>query len=177
MDVVKEKLAVIGGFAEIETEIDKGTAMTLTIPITLAIVKSLLIRVGVQKFAIPLTSISETLVITKDEIQTVEGKDVHNLRGELLPITNIGSIFGLHDGSAERFFVVVVSVGNRKHGLIVDELFGQHEIVIKSLGEYFSGLRGFAGAAEIGKHEVVLVIDIDALIEESVVKQKVKGAA
>ncbi|MFA4829142.1 MAG: chemotaxis protein CheA [Thermodesulfovibrionales bacterium] len=177
MDVVKEKLAAIGGFAEIDTDKDKGTTMLLTIPITLAIVKSLLIRVGDMKFAMPLTSISETVVITRDELQTVEGKEVYNLRGEMLPMTNIGRVFAIGESESEKFFAVVVGAGNRKHGLIVDELFGQHEIVIKSLGEYFAGLRGFAGAAEIGKHEVILVIDVDALIEESVIKQKIKGGA
>ena len=175
MDVVKEKLAAIGGFAEIDTKIGRGTAVTLTIPITLAIIKALIVRVGTMKFGIPLTSISETLVITRGDIQTVEGKDVYNLRGEMLPITNIGRVFALTDEEPDRFFAVVAGTGNKRHGLMVDELFGQHEIVIKSLGEYFTGIRGFAGAAEIGKHEVILVIDVDGLIDNAVVKQKVKG--
>lgn len=175
MDVVKEKLASIGGFAEVETQIEKGTKIILTIPITLAIVKALFIRVGNMKFAIPLTSISETLAITKGDIQTIEGKEVYNLRGEMLPMTNVGRVFDMSENGNENLFAVVVAVGNKKHGLIVDELYGQHEIVIKSLGEYFARLRGFAGAAEIGKHEVVLVIDVDALIEESVIKQKIKS--
>jgi two-component system chemotaxis sensor kinase CheA len=172
MDVVKEKLAAIGGFAEIDTKKDKGAAFTLTIPITMAIIKALIVRVGSMKFAIPLTSISETLVITRGDIQTVEGRDVYNLRGEMLAMTNIGRIFALTDEEPERFFVVVAGTGKRRHGLMVDELFGQHEIVIKSLGEYFAGIRGFAGAAEIGKHEVILVIDVDSLIDDAVVKQK-----
>jgi two-component system chemotaxis sensor kinase CheA len=175
MDVVKEKLAAIGGFAEIDTKKGRGTAVTLTIPITLAIIKALIVRVGTMKFGIPLTSISETLVITRGDIQTVDGKDVYNLRGEMLPITNIGRVFALTDEEPERFFAVVAGTGNRRHGLMVDELFGQHEIVIKSLGDYFTGIRGFAGAAEIGKHEVILVIDVDGLIDDAVVKQKVKG--
>lgn len=173
MDVVKEKLAAIGGFAEIDTMKGRGTAVTLTIPITLAIIKALIVRVGTMKFSIPLTSISETLVVTRGDIQTVEGKDVYNLRGEMLPITNIGKIFALTDNEPERFFAVVAGTGNKRHGLMVDELFGQHEIVIKSLGEYFRGIRGFAGAAEIDKHEVIFVIDVDGLIDNAVVKQKV----
>ena len=175
MDVVKEKLAAIGGFAEIDTKKGRGTAVTLTIPITLAIIKALIVRVGTMKFGIPLTSISETLIITRGDIQTIEGKDVYNLRGEMLPITNIGRVFALTDEEPDRFFAVVAGTGNKRHGLMVDELFGQHEIVIKSLGEYFTGIRGFAGAAEIGKHEVILVIDVDGLIDNAVVKQKVKG--
>ena len=175
MDVVKEKLAAIGGFAEIDTEKSRGTVVALTIPITLAIIKALIVRVGTMKFGIPLTSISETLVITRGDIQTVEGKDVYNLRGEMLPITNIGRVFAITDNEPDRFFAVVAGTGNKRHGLMVDELFGQHEIVIKSLGGYFTGLRGFAGAAEIGKHEVILVIDVDGLMDDAVVKQKVKG--
>ncbi len=173
MDVVKEKLAAIGGFAEIDTEKGRGTAVALTIPITLAIIKALIVRVGTMKFGIPLTSISETLVITRGDIQTVEGKDVYNLRGEMLPITNIGRVLALTDEEPDRFFAVVAGTGNKRHGLMVDELFGQHEIIIKSLGEYFTGIRGFAGAAEIGKHEVILVIDVDGLIDSAVAKQKV----
>lgn len=173
MDVVKEKLAAIGGFPEIDTEKGRGTAVTLTIPITLAIIKALIVRVGTMKFGMPLTSISETLVITRGDIQTVEGKDVYNLRGEMLPITNIGRVLALTDEEPDRFFAVVAGTGNKRHGLMVDELFGQHEIIIKSLGEYFTGIRGFAGAAEIGKHEVILVIDVDGLIDSAVAKQKV----
>ncbi len=173
MDVVKEKLAAIGGFAEIDTEKGRGTVVALTIPITLAIIKALIVRVGAMKFGIPLTSISETLVITRGDIQTVEGKDVYNLRGEMLPITNIGRVLALTDEEPDRFFAVVAGTGNKRHGLMVDELFGQHEIIIKSLGEYFTGIRGFAGAAEIGKHEVILVIDVDGLVDSAVAKQKV----
>ena len=103
MDVVKEKLAAIGGFAEIDTKKGRGTAVTLTIPITLAIIKALIVRVGTMKFGIPLTSISETLVITRGNIQSVDGKDVYNLRGEMLPITNIGRVFALTDEEPERF--------------------------------------------------------------------------
>jgi len=176
MDVVKEKLSSIGGFAEVSTERYKGTTTALTIPITLAIIKALIVRVGGMRFGIPLTSISETLVIMRDDIRTVEGREVYNLRGELLPLTNIGKVFALPDNGSEKFFTVVAGSGSRKHGLVVDELFGQYEIVIKSLGEYFAGIRGFAGAAEIGKHEVILVIDVDALMDESVVKQKTKGS-
>jgi two-component system chemotaxis sensor kinase CheA len=160
MDVVKEKLAAIGGFAEIDTKKGRGTTVTLTMPITLAIIKALIVRIGTMKFAIPLTSISETLVVTRGDIQTIEGKDVYNLRGEMLPMTNIGKVFALTDNEPDKFFAVVAGTGNRRHGLMVDELFGQHEIVIKSLGEYFEGIRGFAGAAEIGKYEVILVVDV-----------------
>jgi two-component system chemotaxis sensor kinase CheA len=132
MDVVKEKLSFLNGFAEIKTKKGIGTTFMLTLPITLAIIKALIVRVGHEKFAVPLTSMSETLIVAHKDIQTIEWKV----------------------------------------GLLVDELFGQQEIVIKSLGDYFKKLLGFAGAAEIGKHEVILVLDIESIISESVIKQK-----
>jgi two-component system chemotaxis sensor kinase CheA len=90
----------------------------------------------------------------------------------MLPIMNIGKIFNLGTDKSDRSFAVVVGLGMRKLGLLVDELVGQPEIVIKSLGEYFKGVSGFAGAAEIGKHEVILVLDVESLIEKSLIKQE-----
>lgn len=173
MDVVKEKLSSLGGFVEVETEKGKGTAFILTVPITLAILKALIVRVGAERFAIPLTSMSESLLIEHKDIQTIEGKEVYNLRGEMLPILSIAGMFGLEGDSSDRSYAVVVGYGERRLGLFVDELIGQHEVVIKSLGGYFRGLKGFAGAAEIGRHEVILVVDVESVIEEVVTRQRI----
>jgi len=175
LDVVKEKLSALGGFADIETKKDVGTTFMLTLPITLAIIKALLVRVGGEKFAVPLTSMSETLIVEHKDIQTIEWKEVYYLRGDMLPMIRVSKFFNLPGDETGRSFAVVVGFGERKVGLLVDELFGQHEIVIKSLSDYLKKLRGFAGAAEIGKHEVILVLDIESLIDESMIKQK--GAA
>ncbi|MBI5848653.1 MAG: chemotaxis protein CheW [Nitrospirae bacterium] len=175
MDVVKEKLSALGGFADIETRTNVGTTFMVTLPITLAIIKALIVRVGAEKFAVPLTSMSETLIVNHNEIQTIEWKEVIYLRGEMLPMIRVSTFLGLPGDENDRSFAVVVGFGERKVGLLIDELFGQHEIVIKTLGEYLKKLRGFAGAAEIGKHEVILVLDIESLIDESLLKQK--GAA
>ncbi len=175
MDVVKEKLSALGGFAEVETKKDAGTTFMLTLPITLAIIKALLVRVDDEKFAVPLTSMSETLIVEHKDIQTIEWKEVYYLRGDMLPMIRVNKFFNLSGDENDRSFAVVVGFGERKVGLLVDELFGQHEIVIKSLSDYLKKLRGFAGAAEIGKHEVILVLDIESLIDESMTKQK--GAA
>jgi two-component system chemotaxis sensor kinase CheA len=175
MDVVKEKLSALGGFADIETKTDVGTTFIVTLPITLAIIKALIVRVGVEKFAVPLTSMSETLIVNHKDIQTIEWKEVIYLRGEMLPMIRISTYFGLPGDQKERSFAVVVGFGERKVGLLIDELFGQQEVIIKTLGEYLKKLKGFAGAAEIGKHEVILVLDVESLIDESLLKQK--GAA
>ncbi|HYQ48587.1 MAG TPA: chemotaxis protein CheW, partial [Thermodesulfovibrionales bacterium] len=175
MDVVKEKLSALGGFADVETKKDEGTTFTLTLPITLAIIKALIVRVGTHRFAVPLTSMSETLIVDQKDIQTIEWKEVYYLRGEMLPMIRISKFFGLSCEAPERSFAVVVGFGERRVGLLIDELFGQQEIVIKTLGDYLKKVKGFAGAAEIGKHEVILVLDTEALIDESFIKQK--GAA
>ena len=172
MDVVKEKLSALGGFAEVETEKGVGTTFTLTLPITLAIIKALIVRVGNERFAVPLTSMSETLIVDHKDIQTIEWKEVYYLRGEMLPMIRVGKFFGLGCDPGERAFAVVVGFGERRVGLLIDELFGQQEIVIKTLGDYLKKIRGFAGAAEIGKHEVILVLDTEALIDESLIKQR-----
>lgn len=172
MDVVKEKLSTLGGYTEVYTKKDSGTTLTLTLPITLAIIKALIVRVGKEKFALPLTATSETVVIEHKDIQTIEWKDVYYIRGEMLPIMSLGKIFNLETDQGGRLFAVVVGFGRRKLGLLVDEFLGQQEIVIKSLGEYLKGLSGFAGAAETGKHEVILVLDVESIIEKSLVKQE-----
>ena len=172
MDVVRDKLSALGGFAEVETVKGVGTAFMLTLPITLAIIKALIVRVADDRFAVPLTSMSETMVVHHRDIQTVEGKEVYYLRGEMLPIVRVSEFFSLEAGDSDRSFAVVIGFGDRKVGVLVDELYGQQEIVIKSLGDYLKKLRGFAGAAEIGKHDVILVLDVESLIDESVIKQK-----
>jgi two-component system chemotaxis sensor kinase CheA len=172
MDVVKEKLSALGGFAEVSTAKDKGTTFILTLPITLAIIKALIVNVGPEKFAIPLTTISETVAIEHKDIQTIEWKDVYYSRGEMLPIISLGKIFDIATAQNDMSFAVIVGFGKKKIGLLVDEIMGQQEIVIKSLGDYFMGLAGFAGAAEIGKHEVILVLDVDSVTEKSLFRQE-----
>lgn len=172
MDVVKEKMASLGGFIEISTKKDKGTTFTLTLPITLAIIKALLVKVGSERFAIPITTISETVALEGKDIQTIEWKDVYYIRGEMLPIISLGKVFDIATDPREMLFAIIVGFGKRKLGLLVDEIIGQHEIVIKSMGDYFKGLAGFAGAAEIGRHEVILVLDIESLMDKSLLKQE-----
>ncbi len=173
MDVVRNRIASIGGFVEIETEEEKGTTVRLTIPITLAIIKSILTRVGNEKFAFPLTSVSETLAISSSEIQSIEKMEAYNLRGSVLPLIRVSRVLGIRGHEEDKgtetgiLYVVVAGTGERRVGLIVDELIGQQEIVIKPLGKYLEGLRWYAGAAEVGRHELILVLDVDAFLQES----------
>lgn len=177
MDVVRDKIASIGGFVEVETLEEKGSIFRLTIPITLAIIKSILIRVGSEKFAFPLTSVSETLLIKESDIQSIEKMEAYNLRGSVLPLIRVSDALGINSDEKELHYVVVAGTGERRIGLLVDELIGQQEIVIKPLGRYLENLRWYAGAAEVGRHELILVLDVDAFIQEgTIMKFRAKGA-
>ncbi|MFN3740136.1 MAG: chemotaxis protein CheA [Thermodesulfovibrionales bacterium] len=177
MDVVRDKIVSIGGFVEVETFEDKGSTFRLTIPITLAIIKSILVRVGSEKFAFPLTSVSETLLIKESDIQSIEKMEAYNLRGTVLPLIRVSDALGISSDSAGAIhelplrYVVVAGTGERRIGLLVDELIGQQEIVIKPLGRYLENLRWYAGAAEVGRHELILVLDVDAFIQEGTMRK------
>jgi two-component system chemotaxis sensor kinase CheA len=171
LDIVKDKVSSMGGFVDVTSEKGLGTIFSLTLPITLAIIKVLMVRVGSETFGVPLSSISETLTMRHDNLQSIENRKVFNLRGELLPVTWLKNIFGIGGDDSDKSFAVIVGFGERRMGLLVDELIGQDEIVIKGVGEYLDGIKGLAGAAEIGRHEIVLVLDIEGIIEECIARR------
>ncbi len=174
LDIVKDGVSGLGGFVDVSSRKNLGSTFTLTLPITLAIIKVLLARVGKNVFGIPLSSISETLAIEHSSLQSIENRKVFNLRGDLLPVTRLKEVFKVEgDADTTKSSAVIVGFGERRMGLLVDELIGQNEVVIKSLGEYLEDVKGFAGAAEVGKHETVLVLDIEGIIEECMMR---KGA-
>ncbi len=173
MDVVKEKVSSLGGFIDVETEPGCKTTFTVTIPITLAIIKAVLVSTAGETMAVPMASTSETLSIEPDMIQHIEGKEVIELRGKMLPIVRLAEMFWLyHDRPRERYFVVVVGFGGRRIGLLVDSLLGQQEIVVKPLGERLEKIKGISGAAEIGKYKVILVLDVESLMEEAMLSSQ-----
>ena len=166
MDVVKTNIEKLNGMIDIDSEIGVGTSMKLKIPLTLAIIQALLVGVQEEYYAIPLASVLETVRISKDEIYTVEGKNVMRLRDEVLSLVHIGDIFEVERilDANEHAYVVVLGLGTSKLGLIVDTLVGQEEIVIKSLGDYLKGIEGVAGATIRGDGGVTLIVDVVALM-------------
>jgi two-component system chemotaxis sensor kinase CheA len=138
--------------------------MTITLPITLAILSALIVHAGGQPFAVPLSSVQEALVFEPSTLRTVDNREVMTLRGATLPVARLSRLFGLE--SRDRGFVVVVAAGTRRLGLVVDYLEGQQDIVIKPLGPSLRQVRGFAGAAQLGDQRVGLVLDSPALVEE-----------
>ncbi len=172
MDVVKRNVSRLSGMVDVETEIGRGTCFTITLPITLAIIKALIVEVSTETFAAPLSSVLESLMITRDKITTIEKREVVSLRGETLPLLWLDKVFGLPRPEGGDFlYVVVVGAAERRLGLVVDRLVGQQEVVIKSIGGKLRSIPGIAGATELGDNEVVLVLDVEALIDEATARR------
>ena len=156
------------GGVDITSDVGIGTKMTITLPITLAIINVLLVEIGARLFAMPLASVEEAIALDQSQVRTIEGREVLTVRGASLPICRLARMFGVPQRARARprAFVVIAQVGNRRLGFVVDELVGQQDIVIKALGKSLAKVRGFAGATELGDQRVALVLDVAALIEE-----------
>ncbi|HEX8952897.1 MAG TPA: chemotaxis protein CheA, partial [Polyangia bacterium] len=172
MDVVKTNIARLSGIIDVESEPGLGTRLTLTLPITLAIIQALVIRAAGRTFAVPLNSVLESLRVTQADVRTIERREVMSLRGQTLPLARLEKLFRLErhdlDGVPNKQFVVVVGLAQHRIGLLVDELHGQEDIVIKSLGRALADVPGIAGATELGGKKTVLVLDVAQIVEEAV---------
>ena len=167
MDVVKTNIEKLNGIIDIESEVGKGTVMKLKIPLTLAIIQSLLVGTQEEFYAIPLASVLETVRVPIDDIYTIDGKNVLRLRDEVLSLVRLSDVFGVNkvfDGG-DQTYVVIIGVAEAKLGIIVDTLVGQEEIVIKSMGDYLHNIPGIAGATIRGDGRVTLIIDVGAMME------------
>ena len=168
MDVVRSKIESLGGHVDVETQIDEGSVFKIKLPLTLAIIQALLVKVQEEMYAIPLGSIDSTINITLDDIKTVQNKEVIVLRGQIIPIIRLGDVLSVpHTDETENedIFVVVVHLGDRKAGIVVDNLIGQQEIVIKTLGKLLAGLKIFSGATVLGDGRVALILDVGTLMQ------------
>lgn len=167
MDVVKTNIEKLNGIIDIESQLGLGTTLKLKIPLTLAIIQALIVGVQEEFYAIPLSSVLETVRISQEEIYTVDGKSVLRLRDEVLPLVHMSSIFEVKNdfGSAKEIYVVIIGLAEQKIGMIVDCLIGQEEVVIKSLGEYLKNIQGIAGATVRGDGKITLIVDVVAIME------------
>ncbi len=169
MDVVKTNIQQLKGFIDIESEEDKFTTFTIKLPLTLAIIQGLLVKVENDTFAIPLSSVIEVVALNGNSIYSINHKDVIRLREDILPLVKMDKFLNLKNQpkNNKNQYIVVVGIGLLRVGLIVDELLGQQEIVIKSLGEYLGSIKGLAGSTILGDGKVIMIIDVPELVELS----------
>jgi two-component system chemotaxis sensor kinase CheA len=154
----------------VESDLGIGTKMTITLPITLAIISVLVLEAGGRTYCMPLASMEEAIFLDPREVRVFEGREVMTQRGQTLPLVRLAKLFGIEEEPrpSARRYVVIVAVGQKRVGFVVDKLVGQQDIVIKALGRSLRNVRGFAGATELGEERVGLVLDAGALLDEVV---------
>lgn len=166
LDVVKSGIEQLGGDVEVSTELGKGTTFTVRLPLTLAIIQALMVEIRDEKYAIALGSISNIEDIPVEDIKYVQAKEVIHLRGSVIPIIRLDKMLDIEPKEQEpdHLTVVIVQRGDAMAGLVVDNLMGQQEIVIKSLGKYINGNKLISGATILGDGEVALILDVNTLM-------------
>lgn len=166
LDVVKSKIEGLGGDVECHSVVGEGSTFTIRLPLTLAIIQALMVKIGSEQYAISLGSIQTVEDIPVEEIKHVQGKEVINLRGNVIPLIRLGELLEVPDTAedAENLTVVVIKKGDKQAGLVVDSLIGQMEIVIKSLGKYININKMISGATILGDGDVALIIDANAIV-------------
>ncbi|MBP1763185.1 MAG: cheA2 [Firmicutes bacterium] len=167
MDAVKTKIESLGGAVEIETKVGSGSKFKIRLPLTLAIIQALLVQVSQEIYAIPLSSIDSTIHLRPEDIKTVQNQEVILLRGQIIPIVRLSTVLNIPADRKEQsdLFIVIVHSGQQRAGIIVDDLIGQQEIVIKSLGNLLKGIKVIAGATILGNGQVALILDVSSLMK------------
>jgi two-component system chemotaxis sensor kinase CheA len=170
LDVVKTNIARLSGLVDVDSTPGRGTKFTITLPMTLAIIQAVITRSAGRIYALPLASVLEMVTVHRRDLCTVEGREMMTLRGQTLPLLRLDRVFYPDDavrrGEDEVGYAAVVGLVQHRAALLVDDVLGQQDVVIKGLGAYLSHIKGIAGATHLGDHETILVLDIAALIQE-----------
>jgi len=166
LDVVKTKIEALGGEIEARSKLGEGSAFIIRLPLTLAIIQSLMVIIGGEKYALPLGNIQSIEEIDKTEVKIIQDKEVINLRGNVIPIIRLGKVLECENqkDQSDTMIVIVVKKGSRLAGMVVDELIGQQEIVYKSIGKYIKGHKIISGATILGNGEIALILDVNSLV-------------
>ena len=166
MDIVRTNLQKLGGIIDLETELGKGSKFSLRLPLTLAIIRGLLVKVQNVVYVLPLGSVVETLKVLPKAIQRVNKREVIVLRGLTTPLVSLEKVFGSGLGAlnSDEAFIVIVGLAEQRVGLVVEELIGEQEVVIKSLSSFCGEVRGVSGATILGDGNVALIADVNGLV-------------
>ena len=171
LDVVKTNIARMSGLVDVESVNGRGTRFTITLPMTLAIIQAVITRSAGRVYALPLASVLEMVAVERGDLCTVEGREMITLRGQTLPLLRLDRVFHPNDAPQARQddeigYAAVVGMVQHRAALLVDDVLGQQDIVIKTLGAYLARVRGIAGATHLGDHETILVLDVAALMQD-----------
>ncbi|MCD1257799.1 chemotaxis protein CheA [Paenibacillus athensensis] len=168
LDVVKTKIQMLGGHVQVDSKLGQGSKFSVQLPLTLSIISAMLVKLGSEKYAIPLSSIVETAAIQRSQIRNIHGNKMIDYRKSVIPLVSLSHLFDIPDyneDNEEETEIVVVRKGDKQVALMVDEFIGQQEIVLKSLGKYLTGMFAISGATILGDGQVALIIDPNALIK------------
>lgn len=168
LDVVKSKIQSLGGHVVVESKLGRGTKFAIQMPLTLSIISAMLVRLGSEKYALPLSSIVETASITKETVRVVHGNKMIDFRRNVIPLVSLSKLFevtGSQEEKLEEWPIIIIRKGDKLAALVVDELIGQQEIVLKTLGKYLNSSFAISGATILGDGQVALIIDTNALIK------------
>ncbi len=173
LDVVRTMIEKLKGTVSVNSEVGKGSTFTIRLPLTLAIIQGLLVRVGAQIYSIPITSVIESQRVRKEEINTIDNYEVMNVRNEVISVLRLSRLFQIKSrNDSEYCFVVIVGTQEKKIGVMVDSLIGEEDVVIKPLRDQFTNSPGIAGASILGDGSVSLIIDVSQLLELGVRQEK-----
>jgi len=172
LDVVRRSIEKLNGTVTVSSEKGKGTKFTIKLPLTLAIIQGLLVRVGAEIYSIPITSVVESLRIKPDDIRMIDNNEVFNIRSDVISLLRLGRLFGIRsEKHQEYYFIVIVGSADKKMGFMVDSLIGEEDVVIKPLRDQYTNSPGIAGASILGDGSVSLIIDVGQLLELGLKKE------
>ena len=175
LDIVKKNIEFLNGKITVDSKPGRGATFILQLPLTLAIIPTLLVSLEKTVYAIPLATIVEAIKLEAKDIKTVMGKEVTLFRGNVLPLLRLSSIFKWNTENTENHclnHIVVVKACEMQVGIIVDELIGQQEIVVKSLDQFIGGVNGLSGASILGNGQVVLILDVSSLVNSTITESQ-----
>ena len=172
MDVVKRAIEALRGTIDVDSTSGKGSIITLRIPLTLAIIETLLVRIDHNFFVIPLSMVEECVELTRADIQAAHGRHLAHVRGELTPYINLRQEFAIDGNRPDIEQIVIITVDNRRIGFVVDDVVGEHQTVIKSLGKLYRNLHGISGATILGDGTVALILDPSVLVQTAAISEQ-----
>jgi two-component system chemotaxis sensor kinase CheA len=165
MEIVKKNITRLNGVFEVDSVLGKGTKFTIKLPLTLAIIRALLVRVANELYSIPLDAVLESQRIPAASVRTVHGSEVITLRGQVVPLIRVGEFFGLgNPRNPDKVMIVIVGLQGRQVGLVVDSFQGEQEIVIKPLSDVIGAIAGISGATILGNGSISLILDVHSLV-------------